>query len=97
MRMIGEVLEKHRQYCVVFLDDVLIFSETPEEHECHVRNILESIRLHNFLFKEKKCSFFAQEVNFLGFDIGKDGIKITEEEIKAIMEWPMVKSPKDVR
>jgi len=97
MRMISEVLEKHKQYCVVFLDDVLIFSETQEEHESHVRKIQESIRLHNFLLKENKCSFFAQEVNFLGFDIGKDGIKITEEKIKAIVEWPMVKSPKDVR
>jgi len=96
MRMIIEVLEQHKQYCVVFLDDVLIFSETQEEHESHVRKVLESIRFHNFLLKEKKCSFFAQEVNFLGFDIRKDGIKITEEKIKAIVEWPMVKSPKDV-
>ena len=91
MRMITEVLEKHKHYCVVFLDDVLIFSDTEEEHEHHVREVLESIRLHNFLLKEKKCCFFAQEVNFLGFDIGKDGIKITEEKIKAIKEWPMVR------
>jgi len=86
MRIISEVLEKHKQYCVVFLNDVLILPETQEEHESHVRKVLESIRLHNFLLKEKKCSFFAQEVNFLGFDIGKDSIKIMEERFKAIVE-----------
>ena len=64
----------------------MIFSDTEEEHEHHVREVLESIRHHNILLKEKKCLFFPQEVNFLEFDIGKDGIKITEEKIKAITE-----------
>jgi hypothetical protein len=97
MRMVTELLAPHKAYCVVFIDDILIFSATQEEHERHVREVLDTLRKHGFRLKDKKCEFGHQETEFVGFRVDGKGIRLTEDKIASIAKWPMVQSPKDAR
>ena len=60
--------------CVGILDDVIIFSATPEEHVVHVRKILEVLRQHKLYAKIEKCEFNREEMTFVGFLVSKSGI-----------------------
>jgi hypothetical protein len=97
MRMVTELLAPHKAYCVVFIDDILIFSATMEEHERHVNAVLDTLRKNGFRLKDKKCAFGHQETDFVGFHVDGKGIRLTEDKIKSIANWPMIQSPKDAR
>jgi putative transposase len=97
MRMVSELLAPHKAYCVVFIDDILIFSSTNEEHERHVQAVLDTLRKQGFRLKDKKCQFGRTESEFVGFKVDGEGIRLMEDKIKSIAEWPMIKSPKEAR
>ena len=78
--------------CVVYLDDILIYPKNKDEHEKHIRTILNTLREHKLYAKKSKCEFFLEEIAFLGHVINKDGIKSDPEKVKCIEEW---KTPKD--
>ena len=84
-------------FVLVFLDDILIYSKTLEEHESHVRKVLEVLRKQKLYAKESKCEFFRTEVEFLGHMVGRDGIRMMEDKVKAIAEWPEPKNVRDIR
>ena len=63
-------------FCLVYLDDVLIFSETLEEHIVHVKQVLSRRREYGLTCKLRKCEFHATSVSFLGFIISSDGISM---------------------
>ena len=65
MSIINEVIAD-LPFAVVYLDDILIFSKTPEDHVRHVEEILNRLRLNHFFLKMKKCEFFESEIPFLG-------------------------------
>ena len=75
-------------FVLVFLDDILIYSKTLEEHEQHVRRVLEALRKQKLYAKESKCEFFKHEVEFLGHRVGRDGVRMMEDKVQAIREWP---------
>ena len=85
------------KFVLVFLDDILIFSRTKEEHERHIRTILERLRTEKFFGRLKKCDFFKTEVEYLGFDVGAYGIKPSLSKVQAVADWPVPTSVKDVR
>ncbi|QRV96453.1 Retrotransposable element Tf2 protein [Ceratobasidium sp. AG-Ba] len=72
---------------VVYMDDILIFSENEEEHAEHVKEVLRILRENNLYAKLAKCEFFVKRVIFLGLVITPEGISMEEEKIKAITEW----------
>jgi hypothetical protein len=74
-------------FCVVYLDDILIFSRTPEEHQHHLELVLERLRQAELYANVKKCSFFRDELEFLGFIINQDGVKMDPSRVEAIREW----------
>ena len=84
-------------FVLVFLDDILIFSKTLEEHKAHVRKVLATLRQHKLYAKESKCEFFQREVEFLGHLVGRDGVRMMEDKVKAVAEWPTPKNVRDVR
>jgi transposase InsO family protein len=84
-------------FCVVYLDDILIFSETEEEHERHVGEVLERLRKHDLYAKLSKCSFHQEEVHFLGFIVGRNGIRIDPGRSQAVNEWPEPRSFHDIQ
>jgi hypothetical protein len=98
MRLMNDVFRPLLDKCVlVFLDDILIFSRSKEEHEQHVREVLALLRKHKLYAKRSKCTFFTQSVDFLGFVVTSEGIKPDPRKIQAIQDWPTPKSTTDVR
>ena len=81
-------------YVVVYIDDLLIFSNDVDSHVEHVREVLRRLREHRLFAKLSKCSFHASEVEFLGFVISGSGISMAQDKVDAIKAWPV---PKNVR
>ena len=84
------------QFCTAYLDDVLIFSETLEDHHQHVEMVLERLDKAGLFVDIDKCEFDQQEVKYLGMFIGVDGLKMDPAKIKTIMEWPTPRTIKEV-
>ncbi|QRV83029.1 Transposon Tf2-7 polyprotein [Ceratobasidium sp. AG-Ba] len=82
---------------VVYMDDILIFSEKEEDHAEHVKEVLKILRENNLYAKLSKCEFFVKKVIFLGLVITPEGISMEEEKIKAIMEWGAPRKIKEVQ
>ena len=74
-------------FCIVYLDDILIFSKTKEEHDQHLQQICERLRDAELYAKLSKCQFYQKEIEFLGFIIGTQGIRMDPKRIETIREW----------
>ncbi|WVZ94013.1 hypothetical protein U9M48_039957 [Paspalum notatum var. saurae] len=92
-RVFMDYLDK---FIVVFIDDILIYSKTEEEHEVHLRLVLQRLREHKLYAKLKKCEFWIDEVPFLGHIISKGGIAVDPRKISAITNWEVPQTPKEV-
>ena len=98
MHLMHSILSPHLDtFVIVFLDDILIYSKTLSEHTQHVRQVLELLRKHKLYGKESKCEFFKTQVEFLGHIVGREGVRMMEEKLKAVEEWPTPKSVDDIR
>ena len=85
------------QFVVVFIDDILIYSKSAEEHEEHLRLVLGRLHREQLYAKFSKCDFWLEQVSFLGHIIIRDGIAVDPEKIKAVVEWPTLKSVTEIR
>jgi hypothetical protein len=68
-----------------------------EEYIQHVKKVLNKLRTTELLLKLEKCNFYKDEVIFLGYIVEKDGICINPSKIKAILEWPVLRTVKEVQ
>ena len=84
-------------FAISYLDDIIIFSETPEEHLRHIKIVLKRLQNANLKMKKSKCSFFKQELHYLGHLLTRDGIKPQAEKVKALTELKPPTSAKGVR
>jgi len=82
---------------LVFLDDILIFSRTLDEHIAHVRAVLERLRQQQLYAKLSKCELFRDEVEFLGHRIGVNGLAVMNDKVEAVRDWPVPRNVTDVR
>lgn len=85
------------KFVINFIDDILIYSNSIQEHEQHVREVLSLLRQHKLHAKREKCEFITTQVSFLGHVISAEGVSMDPAKIKSILEWPPLKSIKDVR
>jgi transposase InsO family protein len=85
------------RFATAYLDDILIYSETLEEHKDHVRQILQRLTEHGLHLKPEKCEFFKDEVKYLGLIIGREGIKMDPGKMKTVRDWPTPENLHDVR
>ena len=84
-------------FVVIYLDDFLIFSRSMEEHQDHVRVILQRLRENRFFAKLSKCQFHTTTCEFLGYVITPEGIKMDANKVKTITNWPLPKSIHDIQ
>ena len=74
---------------VVFLDDILVYSGTIEEHFTLLERVLVRLRQYMFYCKLKKCSFLRSSTTFLGFDVTPEGMRISDSKVQSLSEWPV--------
>jgi hypothetical protein len=97
MHMMEETFrEQLNKSVLVFLDDILIFSKTLQEHEQHLRWVLERLREKKLYGKLSKCEFFRQEVEFLGHMVGRGGVRMVDSKVEAVQKWPTPTKQKEV-
>jgi hypothetical protein len=82
------------KFIVVFIDDILIYSQNEQEHEEKLRKVLQRLRDCQWYTKLSKCEFWISEVLFLGHIINREGLVVDPKKVTAILDW---KAPKDVR
>ena len=83
--------------CVVYLDDILIYSATPEKHWDHVREVLERLRQYKLYGNLKKCEFSTTKVEFLGFIVSTEGVSMDAERVRTVRDWPRPQSYREVQ
>ena len=85
------------KFVVVFIDDVLIYSRSEEEHEKHLRVVLERLREHQLYAKFSKCEFWLKKVDFLGHVISAEGVSVDPAKVEAVVDWKQPKNVTEVR
>ena len=97
-RFINEVLHPFLdRFCTAYLDDILIYSRTLQEHKQHVRQVLDALSANGLHLKPEKCEFHRTEVGYLGLIISQDGIKMDPKKVEAITKWESPMNLHDVR
>ena len=74
------------QFVIVFIDDILIYSRTPKEHEHHLTIVLQTLRKHKSYAKMSKCDFWMKEVKFLCHVVSEQGVVVDPTKIEAVMK-----------
>jgi ribonuclease HI len=89
-----EYLDK---FVVVFIDDILVFSRSEEEHEEHLRLVLQKLREHQMYAKFSKCDFWLKEVSFLGHIITNGGIAVDLSKVRDVLNWSLPNNVPEIR
>nr|AAT73648.1 putative polyprotein [Oryza sativa Japonica Group] len=98
MNLMNKVfMEYLDKFVVVFIDDILIYSQTKEEHEKHLRLALEKLREHQLYAKFSKCEFWLSEVKFLGHVISAGGVAIDPSNVESVTNWKQPKIVSEIR
>jgi hypothetical protein len=98
MNMMNKVIMDELDKCVVvFIDDILVFSKTAEEHEEHLRIVLGKLRQYQLYAKFSKCEFWMEEVAFLGHVLSAKGVAVDPSKIEAVSKWQSPKSVTEIR
>ena len=98
-RLMNEVFHDfiREGFVVVYLDDVLVFSNTEEEHLAHLERVFKRLREHSLLAKLVKCDFWKKQLRYLGHIIGANGLQVDPDKVKVVAEWPTPTSVTEVR
>ena len=85
------------RFVVCYLDDILIYSKNIEEHEEHVKLVLQRLRESGLYAKAEKCAFHQSKVEFLGYIISNEGILMDPKKVGAVTDWATPQTVRDVQ
>ena len=98
MKLMNEVLKEFiENFVIVYLDDILVFNKTREEHFRHLNLVMNKLHEEKLLINLKKCFFMKKELIYLGFVISQEGLKMDPGKVKAILDWPSPRNVFEVR
>lgn len=98
MELMHKVLEDEIDFCVqVFLDDILIYSATEDDHIRDLGKVLGKLRKWNLKGKASKCEFFKKKVEFLGHGLSNGGVEVLHDKVKTVQNWEKPCTVRDVR
>jgi hypothetical protein len=98
MRLMDDVLRPFtNSFVVVYLDDILIFRRTWEEHMRHIQQVLSTLRQHKLYANLEKCSFGMNRVQYLGYIVDEHGVHVDPAKIQVIHDWPDLTTVTDLR
>ena len=89
--------EELNEFMIIFIDDIIVYSKTEEDHVKHLRVVLQKLREHKLYAKFSKCEFWLTEVSFLGHILSHNGISVDPSKIKDVVEWVTPTMVKEVR
>ena len=87
----------HLHWCIIYLDDIIVFNRTSDEHLHRLKAVLNKLEAAGLKLKPSKCDLFKQQINYLGHVVSKEGVSTDPEKIKAITEWPQPTTVTGVR
>ena len=87
----------HLHYCIIYLDDVIVFSKTQEEHVIRLRVVFKKLKQMGLKLKPSKYEFFRQELTYLGHVLSKEGIQTDPKKMEAVCKWPIPTNVIEVR
>ena len=85
------------RFVIVFIDDILVYSGSSEEHSEHLRIVLQTLRERQLYAKLSKCQFWLDRVAFLGHVISAEGVSVDPQKIEAVVNWKPPKNVSEVR
>ncbi|WVZ84695.1 LOW QUALITY PROTEIN: hypothetical protein U9M48_031691 [Paspalum notatum var. saurae] len=85
------------KFVVVFIDDILIYSKSEEEHEEHLKIVLARLREHKLYAKFSKCAFWLKEVSFLGHILSEKGVAVDPSKVKDVLNWKKPETVTEIR
>eukprot|EP01018_Ginkgo_biloba_P014486 Gb_16753 [translate_table: standard] len=89
MRLMNTVLRPLIGKSVVFyMDDILVYSKSWPEHMQHLREVMDTLRREKLFYNLEKCSFVKTELKYLGFIVSSEGLKVDQEKVKVVLDWP---------
>lgn len=97
-RLMNEVFRSYlRKFMLVFFDDILVYSKSEEDHLKHLKLTMDILRRNKLFVKQSKCQFGCQEIGYLDHIILVLGVMVDPEKLKAMVEWPKLKTLKALR
>ena len=97
-RFVNEIFSDMLDVCViVYLDDILIYSDNMDLHQEHVCEVLRRLRKHKLYANPDKCEFHSTTVEYLGYILSPEGLSMAEDKVKAILDWPVPRKIKDIQ
>jgi hypothetical protein len=97
MELMNIVMKGFEEFTSFYLDDIIIFSKSPEEHLHHLKLVLDRLREHELYCQKDKCAFLLEKVDFLGHVITSTGLAMDDRKVAAVKEWPAPLNVRDVK
>ena len=89
--------ELHLSWYIIYLDDIIVFSWTPEEHLVRLQAVFDKLKGAGLKLKPSKCELFKEQINYLGHIVGHKGVATDPKKIEAVTEWPRPTTVTEVR
>ncbi len=85
------------RFVLIYIDDILIYSPTIEEHRRHVTQVLQRLRQHHLYLKTKKCEIHKSTIHFLGYIVTLAGVQMDQRKVEAVKNWPQPTTIKEMQ